>query len=280
MEPGAVYHLGQEGPVRVGDDVCDEALQVSGMATDGSVGLAVEEPVRGRWWWGAPRWARFGVVPFTLAVVVSMIAASYLFPPQRAVTVAGDPLAQFMGISDLGGRAAPGFTLTDQNGRPLSLAGLRGRAVLVAFLDDRCSQICPVLAQEFRLADQALGSAAAQVAMVGINVDPGAESPGDLRSFDRLHGLDTLDNWYFLTGSTRQLEAVWKSYGIEVTVSAGVDQTSHAAYLYFLDPAGGERYIASPQVDQRSDGTAYLPSPDLARWGSGISAYLKQALAR
>ena len=209
-----------------------------------------------------------------------MIAGSYLFAPQRLVNSGGDPLAQFMGISDLGGRAAPGFTLTDQNGRPLSLAGMRGRAVLVAFIDDRCSQICPVLAQEFRVADQALGSAAGRVALVGINVNPGAESPADLRSFDRLHGLDTLANWYFLTGSTRELEAVWKSYGIEVTVSAGVDQTSHTAYLYFLDPAGRERYIASPQVDQRIDGTAYLPSGELARWGSGIYAYLKQALAR
>jgi cytochrome oxidase Cu insertion factor (SCO1/SenC/PrrC family) len=250
------------------------------MATAGIDGLPLEVPGRGRWWWAAPRWARFGVVPFTLAVVVSMIAGSYVFAPRAVVAVAGDPLAQFMGISDLGGRPAPGFTLTDQNDRPLSLAALRGRAVLVAFIDARCSQICPVLAQEFRLADQALGSSAGRVALVGINVNPAAESPADLRSFDRLHGLDDLPNWHFLTGSTAQLETVWKWYGIDVTVSAGVDQTSHAAYLYFLDPDGGERYIAAPQVDQRADGTAYLPSADLARWGGGISVYLKRALAR
>ena len=250
------------------------------MKIGGIDGFAVQEHVSGRWWWAAPRWARFGVVPFTLAVVVSMVAGAYLFAGQRVVNLGGEPLAQFMGISDLGGRPAPGFALTDQNGRPLSLVGLRGRAVLVAFIDARCSQICPVLAQEFRLADEALGATAGRVALVGINVNPGAESPADLRSFDRLHGLDTLANWYFLTGSTRQLEAVWGSYGIEVTVSAGVDQTSHAAYLYFLDPAGRERYIASPQVDQRDDGTVYLPSGDLARWGSGISVYLKRALGR
>ncbi len=220
------------------------------------------------------------MVPFTLAVVVSMVAGSYVFARHRVVAVAGDPLAQYMGISDLGGRPAPGFTLTEQDGRPLSLAGLRGRAVLVACIDSRCSQLCQVLAQEFRLADEALGSTAGRVALVGINVNPGAESPADLRSFDRLHGLDTLANWYFLTGSTPQLEAVWKAYGIEVTVSAGVDQTTHAAYFYFLDPVGRERYIASPQVDQRGDGTAYLPSSDLARWGNGISADLNRVLAR
>lgn len=209
-----------------------------------------------------------------------MVAGSYLFAGSPAVTPGVDPSAQFMGISELGGRPAPGFALTDQNGRPLSLAGLRGRAVLVAFIDDRCSQICPVLAQEFRLADHNLGSMAGRVALVAINVNPGAESPADLRSFDRLHGLDRLPNWSFLTGSTPQLEAVWKSYGIEVTVSAGVDQTTHASDLYFLDPAGRERYIASPEVDQRGDGTAYLPPADLARWGRGISVYLERALAR
>jgi len=220
------------------------------------------------------------MLPFTLAVVVSMIAGSYLSARDPIVAVAGDPLTNLMGIADLGSRPAPGFTLTDQNGRQMSLAGLRGRAVLMAFIDDRCTEVCPVLAQEFRRADESLGSTAERVALVGINVNPGAESPADLRSFDRLHGLDALANWYFLTGTTSQLEAVWKSYGIEVTLPVGVDQTTHAAYLYFLDPSGRERYIASPHVDQRGDGTGYLPPSDLARWGTGIAAYLKRSLGR
>ena len=163
-----------------------EAPHTVTTATGGIARSPVAKPMSGRWWTGAPRWARFGVVPFTAAVVVSMIAGSYLFARQPMLTVAGDPLTQFMGISDLDGRPAPHLTLTDQDGRPLSLAGLRGRAVLVAFIDARCSQICPVLAQEFRMADEALGSTAGRVALVGINVN---------RSEERRVGKECRSRW-------------------------------------------------------------------------------------
>ena len=42
---------------------------------------------------------------------------------------------------------APAFTLTDQYGRPASLAGLHGKVVLLTFLDPVCTSDCPVIAQ-------------------------------------------------------------------------------------------------------------------------------------
>lgn len=244
-------------------------------------GTVIPGSSKTRWgslWSAVPPWARFAVFPFTLAVVASMVTSSFLYRGDRQATVGSDPLSVLMGISDLGARPAPGFALTDQDGRSVALSAFRGRAVLLAFVDDRCTQVCPVLAQEFRLADRDLGAGAKRVALVGVNVDAGAESSSALQAFDRLHGLDTLANWYFLTGSTPALQAAWESYGIDVTVSQGVDQTSHAAYLYFIDPAGRERYIANPQVDTRADGSGYLPPGDLDRWGAGIAAYLNRAL--
>ena len=58
--------------------------------------------------------------------------------------------------------AAPGFSLSDQDGRPVSLASLRGKVVLLTFLDPVCTSDCPLIAQEFRAADQMLGSQVAQ----------------------------------------------------------------------------------------------------------------------
>ncbi len=53
---------------------------------------------------------------------------------------------------------APAFQLTDQFGRPVSLASLHGKAVLLTFLDPVCTTDCPLIAQEFREADSLLAA--------------------------------------------------------------------------------------------------------------------------
>ncbi len=45
--------------------------------------------------------------------------------------------------------AAP-FSLTDQHGQNVTLASMRGKVVLLTFLDDTCTTDCPLIAQEFR----------------------------------------------------------------------------------------------------------------------------------
>lgn len=227
-----------------------------------------------------PRWVRFGMMPFTLALIVSMVISAEMYVHARKAATSISPQVQLMGLSDMNGRIAPGFTLTDQHGKPVAVSTFRGKAVLLAFMDSRCTQVCPVVAQEMLLAERDLGSAASRVAFVGVNVDPMGESVTAVQQFSKLHGLSKLPNWYFLTGTTAALQAVWKAYGIEVIVPKGATQTEHAAYLYFLDPAGKERYLASPQVDQRPNGTGYLPGGLLDQWGQGIATYLRKSLAR
>src|SRR5439155_9606471 len=46
------------------------------------------------------------------------------------------------------------FRLTDQHGRTMSLASLRGKVVLLTFLDPVCTSDYPLIAQEFRTAGQ------------------------------------------------------------------------------------------------------------------------------
>ncbi|HEX7525396.1 MAG TPA: hypothetical protein VF327_03765, partial [Gaiellaceae bacterium] len=43
-----------------------------------------------------------------------------------------------------GARPAPQFALRDQRGRVVSLSALRGRTVVLTFLDSLCRQACPV----------------------------------------------------------------------------------------------------------------------------------------
>ena len=41
--------------------------------------------------------------------------------------------------------------------------------------------------------------------------------------------------------------------------------------VYFIDPSGRERYLASPQADHTAAGDTYLPADQIAAWGRGIA---------
>ena len=44
------------------------------------------------------------------------------------------------------GNLAPDFRLIDQFGQPFTLSSLRGREVVLAFIDARCKTLCPLTA--------------------------------------------------------------------------------------------------------------------------------------
>src|SRR5438270_9054642 len=60
-------------------------------------------------------------------------------------------------------RPAPGFALTDQFGRRVSLTDFRGKVVLLAFTDSRCTTICPLTTTSMVEAKRLLGAAASRV---------------------------------------------------------------------------------------------------------------------
>jgi cytochrome oxidase Cu insertion factor (SCO1/SenC/PrrC family) len=111
---------------------------------------------------------------------------------------------------------APGFTLTSQDGRQVSLASLRGKVVLLTFLDPVCTTDCPLIAQEMRSADTLLGGKASNTELVAVVANPTYISTAYTRAFTSQENLGQVPNWLYLTGSLGQLADVWHHYGIEV----------------------------------------------------------------
>ena len=111
---------------------------------------------------------------------------------------------------------APPFSLTDQHGRTVSLASLRGHVVALTFLDPVCTSDCPLIAQEFRQTDQQPRRTAPQRRFRRRRGQPVYRSLAYTSAFDRQEDLTGLSNWYFLTGSVPQLSAAWSSYGVQV----------------------------------------------------------------
>jgi protein SCO1/2 len=135
-------------------------------------------------------------------------------------------------------RAAPDFSLTDQYGRRVSLAALRGGPVVLAFLYARCGAPCVLIAQQIRGALDELGEHPAQVAIV--SADPAGDTPSAVRSFLAQVSLSGRVHW--LTGSAAALAAVWKAYDVR-PAEAGRATFEKYATVRLLDSQGRERVL-------------------------------------
>jgi cytochrome oxidase Cu insertion factor (SCO1/SenC/PrrC family) len=137
--------------------------------------------------------------------------------------------------------AAPGFSLTSEDGRAVSLASLRGKTVLLTFLDPVCTSDCPLIAQEFRQADAMLGARSTHVELVAIAANPVYHSARYARAFDRQEGLAALANWMFLSGPLPALRRAWHDYSFPVTMTPAGGMVAHGDVAYVIDPAGRVR---------------------------------------
>ena len=133
---------------------------------------------------------------------------------------------------------APRFALADQDGKTVTLASLRGKVVLLTFLDPACRTGCPPAGQEFRLASPMLGANASQVELVGISTSLSDNSAAALHAFDRRQRLSRMPNWLLLTGTPAQLEHVWQEYGIAAPGAAAGDTASANHQAYVIDRDG------------------------------------------
>ena len=138
-------------------------------------------------------------------------------------------------------QTAPAFSLTDQHGRAVTLASLRGKVVLLTFLDPACTSTCPLIAQEFRQAGQLLGGDSRHVELVAIVANPVDYQLGYTRAFDRQENLDGVPNWLYLTGSLDQLGQVWAGYGIAADIEPGGSMIGHSEVAYVIDQTGRTR---------------------------------------
>ncbi len=174
---------------------------------------------------------------FGTGVVLSFIVASVALLGPASSQMA---LVDSSGVAPLPATSAPNFSLTNANGKVVSLASLGGRAIVLTFLDPVCYDTCPLMAQEMKQAVSELGASGKKVAMVAVVANPIFHSIGDVATFNKTEHLNNVSNWYYLTGSDQALAKVWKNYGIQVQVSQ-VGMVVHTQVQYFIDKAGIER---------------------------------------
>jgi protein SCO1/2 len=109
--------------------------------------------------------------------------------------------------------SAPAFTLTDQAGNRVALAGLRGKVLAITFIYATCKDTCPLLTAKMAVIQRKLGTDfGARVRFASITVEPEVDTPAVLEAYARAHGAD-LAGWSFLTGESAEIREVVSGYG-------------------------------------------------------------------
>lgn len=104
-------------------------------------------------------------------------------------------------------RPTPDFTLRDPEGRSVSLADLRGKAVVLHFVYAGCPDVCPLHADLIARVQGMVNQTPMRdlVRFVSITTDPERDTPEVLQGYGETRGLDPA-NWVFLTSGPERPE--------------------------------------------------------------------------
>jgi len=153
------------------------------------------------------------------------------------------PTANSSGLqgTDLGGVPAPNFRLTDQFGRPVSLAQFKGKPGVLTFLYTHCPDQCPLTAEKLHAVMLSLGSDAQRVGVVAVSTDPRRDTTAAALNFSQVHRMENY--WHYLLGTESELSPVWSSYSVYAapTPTSTGGSVAHTTAVYVIDKQGRER---------------------------------------
>lgn len=132
------------------------------------------------------------------------------------------------------------INLTDHNGQPFQLSGLRGKIVLVFFGFSNCVNECPATLAILRLALEKVGDGSKDVVVVMVSTDPARDTPESMKEFMGRFNPDFLG----LIGTPDELAKVWGDYGVAVMD----DGETHSSLTYVVDKKGDLRETFSPDI--------------------------------
>jgi protein SCO1/2 len=140
---------------------------------------------------------------------------------------------------------APAFALTDQSGKPLSSAALKGKVLLVSFIFTTCNGSCPATTHRMGLVQNELKARGLLkgdcVRLVSITLDPKRDTPEVLRGYMRLYDADP-SSWSFLTGAPDAVAKVVTAWKMWARPAAN-GQLDHPSRVFLVDRGGDIREI-------------------------------------
>lgn len=138
------------------------------------------------------------------------------------------------------GDLVPDFSMTTQEGKPLKLADLRGKVVVLSFIYTRCPspEFCPAMDAKFAELARRIGMVAdraAQVRLLSVSFDPEHDTPEVLRAHAARRGAKP-PLWTFAVASHEELSQVAGPLGL--TYIPGTREIDHNLRAAVIGPDG------------------------------------------
>ena len=131
------------------------------------------------------------------------------------------------------------FRLRDQDGRWTSIKSARGKVVVLTFLYTSCWDLCPAQAKDIVQAIDRIGDKG--VVVYGVSVDPVGDTRDHVEDWIKKYDLEDKPVRY-LTGTRRQLERVWRAYGIAPISATPEEAAEYAEKAEYVESGGTKPY--------------------------------------
>jgi cytochrome oxidase Cu insertion factor (SCO1/SenC/PrrC family) len=158
-------------------------------------------------------------------------------------------------ITEFEGNALPhvraaNFTLTNQNGRRVTLSHDRGHVVVLTWIHSLCKDDCPFMVEQIKGALNLLPHRGRGVDVIGVSVEPKQDTIHNRRWFLADHEMT--HRMQYVSGPLKVMKRVWKDYAIQpVTPKA-----DHSAFVFVISKSGYEQ-IGFPSVQLTSGALAH-----------------------
>jgi protein SCO1/2 len=140
------------------------------------------------------------------------------------------------------------FDMTNDEGREVRAADVRGEVVLLFFGYTHCPDVCPTTLARLAQAIKAMGDKGRRVRILFVTVDPARDPPELLHDYVRAFSPQATG----LRGSTAQLDALARryrvAYGRDAPDAHGDYAVSHSSAVFAFDAEGRARLLIQPEL--------------------------------
>jgi protein SCO1 len=139
-----------------------------------------------------------GIVILLFSALIGGILWKWQTDPQSWRASEERPLE---GLQKFG--AVPPFSLTERDGRGITLSDLRGKVWIVNFIYTNCPDTCPIQSAQMRQIQDGFKNEK-YLRLVSITVDPTRDTPEVLSEYAKRFSADPT-RWFFLTGNKKAI---------------------------------------------------------------------------
>ncbi|HMB96152.1 MAG TPA: SCO family protein [Tepidisphaeraceae bacterium] len=142
---------------------------------------------------------------------------------------------------------APVFSLTDQDGKTISDANLRGNVWVADVFFTSCPGVCPIM--EAKLVELQKAVKLPVLKIVSLSIDPEHDTPDVMKQYANGLGADQ-SRWYFLTGSKDQVFATARGFNLAAQPAQGGNAIVHTQKVLLIDQQNQVRGIYDTNDDE------------------------------